>query len=415
MINYLTSKLVDKWDVTIVVLGVVLFVFTFFNNFLNEDYQHYTLLAESFLSGKLYFQHGEGLLDTVLVNGRYYFPLGPFPSVFLMPFVAIAKPLGIFFYQGYIQFFLVAGIFYFCFWIAKKLNYSRTDALYLALAFCFASVFHVIAIVPWYGFFAHVITVFLLFLTIIEYFSGKRFWLIGILFALVLMTRFTAGLGILFFVGDILLCETMSKRDKTKQLVIMLLPIIISGLMLLGYNYVRFGHYFDNGYSKANVHSMNETKRFEQINYGLFQLRNIPTNFYYYFIKTVDPVLVSHDSLQGNTYVLRPPYIKVGYPSVGFFIVSPIFLYIFKSRSKERVVKLSLLTSGVTLFVLLTYYWPGAIQTGPRYTLDFLPFMYIALLYSFQDLRLTRVAKLLIIGSAYLNLYLLLTLFVYNK
>ena len=158
---------------------------------------------------------------------------------------------------------------------------------------------------------------------------------------------------------------------------------------------------------------MNETilsdqSRFELLNYGLFQLRNIPTNFYYYFLKTFDPVLLSERSLHGNTFILSPPYITLNFPGTSFFVVSPIFFYLFRARLKERPVRLALIPIGVILVVLLAYFWPGGTQTGPRYLLDLLPFAFLVLLFSFKDFNLSRVARTLIIASTFLNFIILI-------
>lgn len=391
---------------------ILFFATTAFFNFSMRGEQQFSFLAHSFLHGKTYFLERPGTWeDVVSYNGYYYWHMGPFPAVLLMPFVYIFSLLNTFFFQGYLQFFITLGIFYLCFKIAGKIGFKSWDSLFLAFAFCFASVYQLIAFLPWSWYFVQAITVVLVLLAIFEYLGKRRYWLIGILFALILMSRFTAGIGILFFIAGILINKKYALKDKFRYVIILLIPSIIAGLLLLGYNHVRFGNIFENGYLLSNNATMTSAQRYEMLNYGLFQLRNIPTNIYYYFIKTLDPVLVNFKSLWGNTYVLRPPFVKVSYPGTSFFVVSPIFLYIFRTRIKEKVVKLSIIPSLVILFFLLTYYWPGWRQVGPRYMLDLMPFLYIILLYSFKNFKLSLFAKIIIFVSAILNLYFLQNIF----
>jgi len=223
---------------------------------------------------------------------------------------------------------------------------------------------------------------------------------------LVWATRFTAGLGLIFFI-----LETLGEKDSMKGKVLkifqLVIPSILAGMVLLGYNQVRFGNMWDNGYMSANVTLLHDTQRFEQINYGLFKLKNIPTNIYYYLVKGLDPVTVDHKNRQGNTYVLRPPYVKISYPGTSFWIVAPVFIYIFRQKFMERRVIFAGVTSLLILAVLLSYYYPGWRQTGPRYMMDLLPFLYLILLKSFPGRKLPFGVQMLIAGSAVFDLLLL--------
>lgn len=375
-------------------------------NFQIKGEQQFSFLAQSFLQGKLYFIEQPGSwLDTAYYNNHYYWPLAPFPALLLIPFVFLFNLFHLSFYQGYLQFFITLGVFFLCFKITRKFNYSQNDSLLLSFAFCFASIYQLIALVPWSWYFVQAITVLLLFLIFFEYLSKKRYWLIGILFGLIFMSRFTAGLGVIFFILEILFNKNYPSKHKIQSLAWLFIPIIFSGLLLLGYNYLRFNNVFNNGYTMSN----NESK-WERLNFGLFKLKNIPTNFYYYFIKTVDPVLLNYRSLLGQTYILKPPYIQVNFPGAGFFFISPIFLYILKIKLKEKNVRLALVPMAIILFSLLSYYWPGWRQVGPRYLLDLLPFAYLLLLYSFKEFKLPILAKIIIFFSASVNLYLLMTI-----
>ena len=114
-------------------------------------------------------------------------------------------------------------------------------------------------------------------------------------------------------------------------------------------------------------------------------------------------------SFVGNLHILKPPYVKVNYPGVSFFTVSPIFIYIFGIKKLSKILKMLLVPIIIITFILLTYYWTGWLQVGPRYLLDLLPFLFIFLLASFTDGRLPKLAKYVIPASALFNFYLMLT------
>ncbi len=110
-----------------------------FNLTVSAD-QQFSYLAESFLQGKTYLLAPSAFgFDTVFFQGKYYWPLGPFPAVLLLPFVLVFRSFSLFFFQGYLQVFLVLGVFYLFSKIAKRIGYSPDDAAFLAFAFCFAS------------------------------------------------------------------------------------------------------------------------------------------------------------------------------------------------------------------------------------------------------------------------------------
>lgn len=392
------------------------FSYVLFHNFTTKGEQQFSYLAQSFLKGKLYFLEYPGTWgDAVFYKGYFYWPMGPFPAMLLAPLVYLFSLFGQLFYQGYLQFFLTLGIFYLCVRLARKFGYSKEDTTFLAFSFCFASVYQIVALQPWSWYFAQAIVVFFLFLSINEYLGKRRYLLIGIYFAFIIATRFTASLGILFFILGIFLNEGgFSKKFYSSAK--LLFPVLVAGALLLAYNHARFGSYFDNGYMSANNFLWGEDRRYEQLNLGLFKIKNIPTNFYYYFIKTLDPVLMEKKTIyEGgefiNTYVLRPPYVKVNFPGTGFFVVSPIFLYLLRVNLKKRITRLSLVPISSILFMLMLYYWPGWRQVGPRYLLDLLPFAFLLLIFSFKGFRLTIPAKIIILLSSVFDLYLLTTVF----
>lgn len=373
--------------------------------------QHFWWLADAFLNGNLYLEDIPGYIwfDASFYNGHYYWPLGPFPAVAMIPLVLVDRILGFYLSQGILQLFLIFGVMYFCYKIARIYKFNRYHSIFLGFAFCFASVYVIVAYLPWSWSLSHAIIVFLIFLSLYEYLTKKRYLLIGLYFGFILATRLTAGVGIIFFILAIIF-DRVDLNEKLRSLLILLLPFIICGTFLMAYNQARFNSFFDSGYFKVNNMLLNERDRYEMLNHGLFKLSNIPSNFYYYFLKSLDPIRVKAITFgDKNTYVLKFPYVQVDYPGTSFFIVSPIFLFLFRTKFREKIVKLSFFTMFVVLLLVLSWYWPGWRQVGPRYMLDFLPFAFIPLLLAFKNRKLSNGVIALIFISAFIDLYLFIS------
>jgi hypothetical protein len=398
------------WRFLAIILMLACFALAWLSN-INHYFvwkeQQYTLIAKSFLAGKTYFlESPDNWVDTTIANGLHYWPLGPLPSVLMMLPVLIFDHLGAVFLQGYVTLAMLTGVFFLSFYIARKFNYANLDAGMLAFAMCFASVYQIAAFIPFSWYVVQAVAMFITLASLGEYLSLKRYWVIGILMGSVFAARYTAGLGIIFFLLEAI-WEKGSLKQKTSRVVQLVIPSIIIGILLLVYNQVRFGNMWNNGYMDVNKGILTDDQRYETVNYGLFKLENIPSNIYYYFIKSPEPVTIQKQTMWGNTYVLTWPFIKSTYPGISFWVTAPIFLFIFRASFKERRIKSAGITALIILGLLMAYYWPGWRQTGPRYLMDLLPFIYLILLTSFPNRKLSFGVQLLILGSAALDLLFL--------
>ena len=202
-----TSSALTKKDIErtfLLMFCIFLGLFTLLLNFSYSKWNQYALAAQSLLQGTLYLNPAlGGVFDSAFFHGLYFWPLGPFPTLVLVPFLALGNLLGVSIVEGNLQFFFSLGIFIACYALARRFSYSARDALYLAVAFCFASVYHQIALIPASWYFVQAVTVLLIFLSLLEYFAKRRWWVIGVLFGFIFMSRFTAGFGIFFFLADI--------------------------------------------------------------------------------------------------------------------------------------------------------------------------------------------------------------------
>ncbi len=375
------------------------FIFLFFGLFLsvnfvlhfNNPYQHFTIQATSFLNGKLDLSINKFLNneDFVIYNGKYYWHQGPFPSILLLPFIFLFGPS---FNQSMMQLFLVPILLLILYKLARIKQFSKNSSLYLIAVFIFGS--------PMIGLignshtaeFAQTVTTTFLSLLLLEYLTRKRPIILGLLNGIILTTRPTAGFIILLILFRLL----RSKNHRLKNVVLFTSPVVIAILFLLFFNFFRFGNALNNGYTINNLNPI--LTGFRQS--GIFNIINLPGNFFFYFL--APPFLkINQNHLLIYPFIIYSPW------GLSFFIVAPFFIYALKAiKISQNLPRELLAICGITMLVLLTYFASGWIEFGPRYTVDFLPLLYLCLLYSIQSPNLTKFQKILILFSSFLNMYL---------
>lgn len=388
----------------IVLLIVFFFGLVLWHNATQQGAQHFTILAEGFLQGRLDLPRLDevfGTDDLFFYQGRVYWVNFPFPSVVLVPFVFLFSKLGLIFYQGYLQFFLTIGVFALSYALAKKHLFTHIDSLFLAFAMCFSSNYAFVAFFTDSWFFSQPFTVIFSLLALYEWMTKKRFLLIGLYCACVFTTRPTAGLGISFFILDIF----FSKKEIQQKIITFLqlmFPVIISGLLLLTYNQTRFGSVWETGYAEANIQP--EYQVIMRKRHGIFKFENIPTNIYWNLLAPPDPIF------ENDTHHLVPPFLQANPLGMSFFIMSPLFLLIFATLKKgmHKTQILLWIGSGAILLSLWMWYSTGYFQIGARYLLDLIPFWFLLLLSAFPKPVLSFQHKTIIILGAFLNLFWLI-------
>lgn len=343
--------------------------------------QQFVFLAKSFIEGKLYLTQIPGRVDDLaLYQGHYYWPLGPFPAVTLMPFVAV---FGTNFMQLFIQLPLNILNYFLLLKICQKLTNNNNLSHLIAAFFIFGSTYTTIAAMPFSWYFGHVIATTLLLGSLYEFLNKKRYLIIGILVGCALLTRLDLLFASIFFV------LTLSQKDRNVKTIVKLFsPIVISVILLLSYNYARFQSPSESGYKYQIIPIESRTRRDE----GIFALHHIPTNLYFMLLSGFQPIYKT------PSHTLIFPYIQTDPYGTSLFIFSPILFLIFKTKLKDKYVKASLITSAVIAVPVLTYYGIGYIQAGYRYALDFIPFLLIPLCYGALRTKIGIVRLLVSIG-----------------
>lgn len=405
------KKSAGKWlkrpyrEIAIFTVPAAIFVWLLTMNFTLEGSQQFSLLAQAFLHGHLNFKSSIGGLgqDPIFWHGRIYWGEGPLPAVLLVPFAAIFDIFHKFFWQGYLGWLLITGVAYFIFKIARALNFSNEDSLILVLGFTLGSVFIGVASVSSSWFFSQVLTTFLLFWGLYEYFcrTHKRWWLLGIICGLIVLTRVTAAPIVIFFALEIWRQKHKNSK-RIKELIQLCLPFVGAVVLIGLYNFLRFGSPFNGGYEHQLLYPGSAESRAM----GIFSLTHIPTNLYSLLLR--GPVPVLKDTV---SWTLKFPYIKNNIYGMSIFMTSPYLITLFThkwSTFSTQARNLIVAITVSTLFVL-SFYGLGMLQFGYRYSLDFLPelFLLFMIMYQKKHTKLSAGMRLLLLGSGLFNFYLL--------
>jgi hypothetical protein len=281
--------------------------------------------------------------------------------------------------------------------ISRKLGYGTTTSIFLAFVFNLGSVFIGTSLIPWSWYFSQVVCTFLVFAAICEYLGRKRYFVMGIIFSLILLTRITAFLGIILIFLEIA-GSTVNVRRKLKNVLLLLMPVVISIFILFLYNFSRFGKPFEQGYRYQIISGATNRAR----EYGLISLKHIPGNLYYFLIAPPKQVFAD-----GISKVLKFPYVTMNEWGMGIFFTSIYLIKLFSVSYKNKLNRNLLLTSVAVSVPVFMYYGVGFRQYGYRYSLDFLPYLFLILMNHYRQKGLSWNIKTAMLFSIVINVFLL--------
>lgn len=136
-----------------------------------------------------------------------------------------------------------------------------------------------------------------------------------------------------------------------------LVPFTLFAAVWLSYNALRFGNLLETG---VTYHYPDSRFRGEIAQYGVLNLHYLCRNFYYHFLSY--PFLSREDpQLGGSLFLLTPVYF-------GAF-------WAFRERTMRRLAVALLLAAVLVALPGLLVCGTGWVQVGPRYTVDYAPFL----------------------------------------
>lgn len=355
---------------------------------------HFSSLSYSFINNDLYlspFNLPTG--DYADYMAKQYLFYGPLPSIILIPFVLI---FGKEFSQNFLSIAGILTVYISILLISRKFKFSKQDSIWLATFFVFGTVFYFLTLVNISAYLAQVVGTTFVILALLTYLSRKNWLLVGIFIAAAGFTRLTLFGASIFFLWELVKNQN---KNTLRNLLLLIIPIIVSILVLGFYNNRRFHSPFESGY-RYNV-TLKTYPLKTNLDSGLFNINYVPSNLYALLLKGPDPIIE-----EGKAFILKFPYLKVDGWGLSIFFTSPLFIYLIRVKKTIYSVP-AVLTIVILLMPSILYFGIGFSQFGYRYSLDFLPFLFLILISAFSK-GLPPFAKFLIfIGIIFNSLYML--------
>lgn len=325
--------------------------------------------------------------DTAFVNGRVY---SYFPPMFTLLATLIVP-----FADGVPHWVMVglSGLVpLLSYRLFLRLARSVPWAVVLSVGFvCGTSVWPVLASTLQYGtpyLVNHTLSTIGLLVMLIELCGRRRLWVLGLGFAITILSRQMTGCYALVVLSCAWLgrcaedCEhpagargrDAGSREGTeprrwRRLAWGVLLCLVPVMVYMSLNTAKFGHPFHTGYM-ANHENRDDVFAREARAFGLLSVHWIPRNFYY---SNIGLPRLHTIEIEGR----RQSYLRHNMMGTGIWWTSPVLLWIWfhwRERCRDPI-RVSLLISAAGVYgLLLLWHATGAEQRGfNRYSVDYLP------------------------------------------
>jgi hypothetical protein len=329
-------------------------------------FNYHMYLAEAFLNGSLSLvRQPPTTHDLSVFDGKLFLYWGPIPAVVLMPLVLL-------FGADWSDEWLTMGLgtlattaIFSMLEATKRLHgLSTSKSLLLTLAFGFGSPCLPLVLGGTVWHVSQLFTTLFLALAVTATFrddsAGRSYVVPGVLVGMACLTRASAVGAVAWLLAHVY-AQARSKSASRLSAACATLPAIsvlgaLASLLLI-YNFARFGSPLDNGvgYHQPDPMILEDIRA-----HGLFSFYYLPRNFFYHYIAY--PFPASEDLLMGGS----------------LFLMTPLYLGAFlASESKDLSRTVWGLWATVVLLAIpsLLLCGTGWTQLGPRYTLDYAPFL----------------------------------------
>ncbi len=390
--NYNNNSSYNKLIIPLVLLFIVINIPAIYKD--DGQSNAYVLLAQSFIEGKTALPEIEGYsyMDMIEYNGEHYLPYPPFPSILLIPYVAIfgssyVPSSVIAILLSCLNIFLISSIL-------RTFELKNATRFWLLIAFFFATPYWFVLTTSNYHYgFAQIISTTAILLFLNELLTKKRWWLIGIFLGMAFLSRQTT-----VFCGILALFTLISGKKNSgkyfwKSLLLLTVSLGLFITLYLVYNFMRFSNPLSTGYEYIKYIGILA----ERVNeYGVFSLHYIPFNFYVTFIK-------GHNLIFGGNDMLQLQGIDVFGTSLT--IASPFIIISLRAHTEKPLKYIYWVIIFIILSIHLLYHNNGYPQLNTsRFTLDFFPILFL-LIASGSSYISERLLKNLIIYSVLLNMF----------
>ena len=319
------------------------------------DYDYYGRLAQAFLHGRWWLTEAPPWLNELVAcgDGRWCVVYPPLPAVVAMPLAAVLPSALAQVLASRILGGLSAGVLYLA---LRALGTPKLVAVTGSVVSTLGTTLFFSSVDGRAWFDAHATAMPFLCAALLFAARGDRPWLVGVLIGLATLARLpvvaaTPALALL-----------IARRTGTpypRVLAEVALGGVPLGLAYVGYNELRWGSLFDEGYATLAIGDV-------FFSHGVFSLFYLPRHFVAIFLEPPDFV-------EGVPYFLRPSI-----QGMSLFLTTPAFLWIFSGLRHVRrdvVIAAVAAAAGLALLPNVLHATVGFAQFGYRFSIDAQPFL----------------------------------------
>lgn len=315
---------------------------------------HMMILAKDITQGRFDLSSLTTINDIVTIDGRHYQAMSLLPTVPYFPFVPFEA------LWPFSRWIVSDAVGIVAAWlalpVARRYGPGGSATYWLAALGAFGTMLFTLAIEGNFYYLAHLESVLLTFLALIEWRDRRRAWVIATLIGLAGLARPTL-LIVVVPIGLALLAEA---RDRVRVAAELALPIAGALALTGAFNYVRFGSPLETGYDIAWVVAPLDSVRAQ----GLFSIVHVPANLALFI---------------GGGFGIRPdfPWLVPSIQGQSILLTTPALLIAFNAglRDKQNVMLWgAAILAAIPVF--LYYGGGGAATYGYRYAMDFIPFLF---------------------------------------
>lgn len=370
------------WALAVGVIATLVYAVTYADP---TPFNHYVLLADAFLHGRLDLLDPPVYLENTTYRGRHYVIPPPFPALLLLPYVAVAGTEANQSLLAYAAGGLVAAL---AVLVGARLVPRRADALWLGVLMAFGTILWNLSANGSTWYLAHVVVAAAVMAGVLEATGRRRPVVMGAAVAAAYLTRQPAVMTLPFFVLATLPDWAPAglrawRRIDLGYLNRLAAPVAVAVAANSLYNWARFGTVAD--VANPLRPGILDEPWFER---GLFHPSYIPRHLALLFLKL--PEFVPH-----------PPYALVPWTGLALWITTPAFAYALRARWTRETAAAWLGVAGV-LGVVFLYGNPGISQFGYRFAVDVYPLLFLLAVRGMWG-RVSPVARLLIALGVLVN------------
>ncbi|MDQ7841875.1 MAG: hypothetical protein RDU83_12765 [bacterium] len=348
-------------------------------------FNHYVLLADAFLNGRLDLDRPPRYLEMTQFGGRFYVMPPPGPAILLMPYVAVRGLRASQSLASWVIGAIGAGLMVL---LASRLTPRPRDYLWFGVMGAFGTIIWFLSALGSTWYFAHVVAVAGLSLSLVETFGARRPIIVGTGIAVAYLSHLPTVLTLPFF----LVATRASwwpgglrdwRRIDLSYLIRLTAPIAAAVLLNSAYNYLRFGTVAD--VASAVRPGVLDEPWFSR---GLFHPSYIPRHLHTMFLYR--PVFVPH-----------PPFALVPWTGLAIWVTTPAFVYALRAPLRAETLSAWISIALVSL-VVMSFGSTGISQFGYRFATDFYPLLFVLTVWGMRG-RPSLLAKVLIVAGVIVN------------